>query len=74
MKLALVTNSLDMALEASVCDQAAVVHKPRLISDNGWSNVAAYLAAYLNEQAWIMCAVRRVIPRRMARSSASIRI
>ena len=30
-----VTNTLDMALAASGCDSATVLHKPRLLSDNG---------------------------------------
>ena len=38
------TNSLDLALEASGCDQVRVVHKPRLISDNGSSCVSGDLA------------------------------
>jgi hypothetical protein len=31
------TATLDLALKASGCDQAKVVHKPRLLSDNGSS-------------------------------------
>ena len=30
-----VTDTLKLALEASGCDSAEVVHKPRLLSDNG---------------------------------------
>ncbi len=30
-----VTDTLDLALQASGCDQVHVVHKPRLLSDNG---------------------------------------
>ena len=30
-----VTNTLDAALKASGCDSATVLHKPRLLSDNG---------------------------------------
>lgn len=36
-----VTDTLDMALTASGCDQAHVHHKPRLLSDNGPSYIAA---------------------------------
>ncbi len=36
-----------MALEASACDQAAVMHKPRLLSDNGSSYIAGELAEYI---------------------------
>ena len=48
MKAKDVTDTLDLALEASGCDQATVVHKPRLLSDNGSSYVAADLADYLD--------------------------
>jgi putative transposase len=42
-----VTDTLDMALAASGCDSARVVHKPRLLSDNGASYVAGDLADWL---------------------------
>ena len=42
-----VTDTLDMALEASGCDRAAVMHKPRLLSDNGPSYIAGELAEYI---------------------------
>jgi len=32
-----VTDTLDLALQASGCDQVHVIHKPRLLSDNGSS-------------------------------------
>ena len=51
-----VTDTLELALEASGCDQATVVHKPRLLSDNGPSYVAGELADYLAEKD--MCHVR----------------
>lgn len=47
MKAQDVTDTLDLALDAFGCDQARVVHKPRLLSDNGSSYVAADLAEYL---------------------------
>ncbi len=47
MKAADVTDTLDMALEASGCHQATVANKPRLLSDNGSSYVATDLAEYL---------------------------
>ena len=50
MKAKDVTDTLELALEASGCDQATVVHKPRLLSDNGSSYVAADLADYLDEK------------------------
>jgi len=47
MKAADVTDTLDLALEAYGCSDATVMHKPRLLSDNGASCVAADLAEYL---------------------------
>ena len=43
-----VTDTLDMALAASGCDQAHVLHRPRLLSDNGPSYIAGELADYLD--------------------------
>jgi putative transposase len=45
-----VTDTLDLALAASGCDQARIVHKPRLLSDNGSSYVSADLAEWLEPQ------------------------
>jgi transposase InsO family protein len=42
-----VTDTLDIALAASGCGSAKVVHKPRLLSDNGSSYIAGDLAEYL---------------------------
>jgi len=42
-----VTDTLDLALAASGCDTAKVVHRPRLLSDNGASYVAGDLARWL---------------------------
>jgi len=39
-----VTDTLDMALYISGCDQAYVHHKPLLLSDNGPNYIAAELA------------------------------
>jgi putative transposase len=50
MKAQDVTDTLDMALAASGCDQARIVHKPRLLSDNGSSYVSADLAEWLEAQ------------------------
>ena len=47
MRAAEVTDTLDMALLASGCDQAHVRHKPRVLSDNGPSYVAGELADYI---------------------------
>ena len=48
MKTEDVTNTLELALTASGCDQARVVHKPRLLSDNGPSYVSGGLAKMLD--------------------------
>jgi len=45
-----VTDTLDMALQASGCDQVHVIHKPRLLSDNGSSYVSADLAEWLQDK------------------------
>ena len=42
-----VTDTLDLALQASGCDQVHIVHKPRLLSDNGSSYVSGELAEWL---------------------------
>jgi putative transposase len=47
MKAQDVTDTLELALDASGCNAATVVQKPRLLSDNGSSYVAADLADYL---------------------------
>ena len=43
------TDTLQLALAASGCDQAPVVHKPRLLSDNGSSYVSADLAEWVDD-------------------------
>ena len=45
-----VTATLDLALKASGLDQAKVVHRPRLLSDNGSSYISADLAKWLDRQ------------------------
>jgi len=50
MKAGDVTDTLEMALQASGCDQANVVHKPRLLSDNGASYIAGELAEWMESQ------------------------
>jgi len=42
-----VTDTLDLALKAAGCDSASVLHKPRLLSDNGRSYIAGELAEYI---------------------------
>jgi putative transposase len=50
MAAADVTATLDLALQASGLDRLPVDQRPRLLSDNGPSYVAAELADWLNEQ------------------------
>ena len=50
MKAQDVTATLDLALAASGLDQMTVVHRPRLLSDNGASYVATDLAQWLDRQ------------------------
>jgi transposase InsO family protein/transposase-like protein len=50
MKAGDVTDTLDLALQASGCDQATVLHKPRLLSDNGASYISGELADWLKDQ------------------------
>jgi putative transposase len=45
-----VTDTLDLALRSSGCDQVHVVHKPRLLSDNGSSYVSGDLAEWLQDK------------------------
>ena len=50
MKASDVTDTLTMALEASGLDSMNVVHRPRLLSDNGSSYIAGDLADWLEDQ------------------------
>jgi len=50
MKVDDVTDTLDLALEASGCATAHVRHRPRLLSDNGPSYVAGNLAIWLGNR------------------------
>ena len=45
-----VTDTLDLALQASGCDQVHVAHKPRLLSDNGSSYGSVYCAELLQDK------------------------
>ena len=45
-----VTETLELALEASGCDKPTVLHRPRLLSDNGSSYIAGDLAVWLEDQ------------------------
>ena len=45
-----VTDTIELALTASGCDQATVRHKPRLLSDNGSCYISSDLAEWLKGQ------------------------
>ena len=45
-----VTETLDLALAASGLDQVNVVHRPRLLTDNGSSYIAGHLADWLERR------------------------
>ena len=50
MKTSDVTETLDLALQASGCGQAHVAQKPRLLSDNGSSYVSGELTEWLGDK------------------------
>src|SRR5467141_175358 len=73
MKVGDVTETLDLALQASGLDRAKVVHRPRLLSDNGPSYISADLADGWTNAIWVTCAARPATRKRRARSSGGIR-
>ena len=50
MRASDVTETIELALAASGCDQAAVQHKPRLLSDNGSCYISGELAEWMQKQ------------------------
>ncbi|OEJ68225.1 integrase [Magnetovibrio blakemorei] len=50
MRVEDVTATLELALKASGCDAANVVHRPRLLSDNGPSYISGDLAEWLEDR------------------------
>ena len=56
MKATNVTDTLDLALQAPGFDQANVVQRPRLLSDNGSSYISGVLVAWL--KVWDMLHIR----------------
>jgi transposase InsO family protein len=73
MKADDVTATLDLALKTSGLDQAKVIRRPRLLSDNGSSYIAADLAKWLDGQniQHLRCAPYH--PMTQGKSSAGIR-
>lgn len=45
-----VKDTIELALKASACDQPRIVHRPRLLSDNGSSYIAGDLATWLDDK------------------------
>jgi putative transposase len=58
MKAGDVTETLELALQASGLDRAKVVHRPRLLSDNDPSYISADLAEWLTKRNMGQCAAR----------------
>ena len=50
MKIGDVTDTLELALQASGCGKVNVVHKPRLLSDNGSGYISGDLAEWLDDK------------------------
>lgn len=50
MRASDVTDTIEMALATSGCDQAVVRHKPRLLSDNGSCYISGDLAEWLEDK------------------------
>ena len=50
MRASDVTETIELALAASGCDQAVIQHKPRLLSDNGSCYISGDLAEWLEKQ------------------------
>ncbi len=57
-----VTDTIELALTASGCDQAVVRHKPRLLSDNGSCYISGDLAEWLEGQKHDTCSWRTLPP------------
>ena len=73
MKAEDVTDTLDLALEASGCDSATVVHKPGCSATTARLTSRAIWPIISRTRAWTMSAARRTTRRPRARSSGGIR-
>ena len=74
MKTKDVTDTLKLALRASGFDRAKVMHKPRLLSDNGSSYISGDLAEWLEEyKKDLTLGALHTIHRPRARSSVGIK-
>ena len=68
-----VTATLKLALEASGCNRANVVHKPRLLSDNGSSTISSDVAEWLEDHGMDHVRGAPYHPQTQGRSSAGIK-
>ena len=68
-----VTETLDLALQASGLNQVHVVHRPRLLSDNGPSYISSDLAEWLDKRNMGHVRGAHAIRRHRARSNAGIK-
>jgi transposase InsO family protein len=73
MKVGDVTETLDLALQASGLDHARVVHRPRLLSDNGPSHISSDLAEWLDKRNMGHVRGAPSIRRHRGRSNAGIK-
>jgi putative transposase len=67
-----VTDTLNIVLHALGCGDVRVLHKPRLLSDNGSSYISGELADWLSGKAWITPTALPSIRRPSARSPIGI--
>lgn len=68
-----VSDTIELALTASGCDQAVVRHKPRLLSDNGYCYISGDLAEWLEGKRRHMFVAHPSTGRPKAKSNAGIR-
>jgi putative transposase len=73
MKVGDVTETRNLALQASGLDHARVIHRPRLLSDNGPSYISSDLAEWLDKRNMGHVAAPHAIRRHRARSNAGIK-
>ena len=74
MKADDVTDTLNLALKASGCDSAKVIHKPRLLSDNAVHPISQAISLTgSTTTAWITFVGRHITRRHRVKSSAGIK-
>ncbi len=73
MKTSDITDTLDLALDASDRGSARVIHKPRLLSDNGASYISEELADFLKGKGMSHVRGAPYHPQNWARSNVGIK-